>query len=84
MLLPIRFALTDANAPKIASRSHLEWHPARAHQSGLPDPIIWAMLNAIKEQEQEIRTLRKRAVRLESKLTALQKQRGQIEAAWVK
>jgi hypothetical protein len=48
------------------------------------DPIIWAMLNAIKEQQQEIKALRKRAVKLESKLKELQTQRGQFEVASVK
>jgi len=48
------------------------------------DPIIWAMLNAIKEQQQEIKALRKRAVRLESKLKELQTQRGQVEVASMK
>ena len=48
------------------------------------DPIIWAMLNAIKEQQQQIRALRKRAVRLESKLTELQRERGQVKVASVK
>jgi hypothetical protein len=48
------------------------------------DPIIWAMLNAIKEQQKEIKALRKRAVRLESKLKELQTQRGQVEVASVK
>ena len=55
------------------------------------DPIIWAMLNAIKEQQQEIkaqrqqiRALRKRAVRLESKLAEIQRERSSLEMASVK
>ena len=62
------------------------------------DPIIWAMLNAIKEQQREIKAqqkqvitqqtqiaaLKRRAVTLESMMAKLQRERRRVELASAK
>jgi hypothetical protein len=96
---PVRYRYKDDNALGIKDREEHIGLVAQEVQRVIPeavtensngyllvnnDPILWAMLNAIKEQQQEITALRKRAVRLESKLKELRKQRGQIEVALMK
>jgi hypothetical protein len=98
-LRPVRYRYKEDNALGISDHEEHIGVVAQEVQRVLPeavsennkgyllvnnDPIIWAMLNAIKEQQQEIKALRKQAVKLESKLKELQKQRGQIEVASVK
>ncbi|HTW58651.1 MAG TPA: DNRLRE domain-containing protein [Terriglobales bacterium] len=45
------------------------------------DPVIWAMVNAIKQQQQEIKSLRKRQAKLESALAQVKRERAETRLA---
>ncbi len=90
---PLRYRYKEGNAMSIRDRDEHVGLVAQEVQKVIPeavtkndkgfllvnnDPIIWAMLNAIKEQQREIAVLRKRATKLESTVTQLKEERDHV------
>ncbi len=90
---PVRYRYKEGNAMGITDQDEHVGLVAQEVQKLIPeavtkndkgyllvnnDPILWAMLNAIKEQQREIAVLRKRATKLESTVTQLKEERDQV------
>ena len=89
-LQPLRYHYRDNNAAGITSEGEHIGFSAQAVQKVIPeavtstssgylmvnnDPIIWTMLNAIKEQQQQIEDLKKEVQRLRAKRTTSRRRR---------
>lgn len=89
-LQPLRYHYRDNNAAGIVSNGEHIGFSAQAVQKVIPeavtstssgylmvnnDPIIWTMLNAIKEQQQQIEDLKKEVQRLRAKRTTLRRRK---------
>jgi hypothetical protein len=87
-LQPVRYQYKPNNALNIKSEGESVGFSAQAVQKIIPeavikdnkgyllvnnDPIMWTMLNAIKEQQKEIKTLRAQNVAMSTRLQALEK-----------
>jgi hypothetical protein len=100
-LQPIRYEYRPGNALDIKSDGESVGFSAQAVQKIIPeaviedqngyllvnnDPIMWTMLNAIKEQQKEIEQLREANIALQTRLQGVEKARATLEkhALWLK